>query len=575
MLVFALSWWGAAAADVAPEDLAIGATGTARTAGPGDRIETFPITILGVLDDAGVGFPLILIRAEGPFIERSGGVAAGMSGSPVYVDVDGVSELIGAIGFVFPESDHALALVTPIAAMRRVADAVTGAQRGSGDAKLPTSSAQSTVGDVAARDLHVPGLGRAVPVATPILIGGIGRRAQRLLEPAFGPDALVVNAQGGLEGSRKGAFTLEPGSAISVQFARGDVTIGAIGTLTLLESGRVLALGHALLSSGPSELPFSPAYVQAIVGSDVVPFKLANSGTELLGTFTQDRPAGLAGRAGALPDLLPTSVVLSGVGGGESLSFDVVRDPRLVPALVASAVLEGIDRSLQATGSGSARLAWEIHLRDGPPIRILDHVADERDVAFETALAILRPLQALTDNPFADPDIARLAVNVELTWSLEVADVVEVRSEVDAVRPGDKAIVHVRLQPYRQEPQVETFLIELPADLPDDGVRLRIRGGRERPEEPDVDDGEPPLLSFAELSAALSDRPAGNDLVVELVTDTGVERLARRPFPFVVRGIEEVHLERLPDATPSEDDVAGGGATGGVDDTEGADGDEP
>ena len=95
-----------------------GLTGYGITAGPGNVLERFDVEVLGVQQDVGLGFPLVLVRTSGELIEASGGVAAGMSGSPVYLQNEGEEALLGAVGYVFPNSDHQLALVTPIAAMR-------------------------------------------------------------------------------------------------------------------------------------------------------------------------------------------------------------------------------------------------------------------------------------------------------------------------------------------------------------------------------------------------------------------------------------------------------------------------
>ena len=123
--------------------VATGMTGYALTAGPGDVIERFPVEVVSVQFDAVPGLDLVLIRVSGPFIEASGGVAAGMSGSPVYLVEGARPALLGAIGYVFPDADHHLALVTPIAAMR---DELAGGG--------PPAS------------VDVPGYGRAVPVAS-------------------------------------------------------------------------------------------------------------------------------------------------------------------------------------------------------------------------------------------------------------------------------------------------------------------------------------------------------------------------------------------------------------------------
>ena len=81
---------------------------------------------------------------------------------------------------------------------------------------------------------------------------------------------------------------------------RGDVTIAAVGTLTRLnEDGTFLAFGHPLLNQGEVSFALEPAYVSYIVPSEVVPFKLADSGERALGAVTQD---GLRHRRHAGPD---------------------------------------------------------------------------------------------------------------------------------------------------------------------------------------------------------------------------------------------------------------------------------
>ena len=71
--------------------------GEARTVVRGTDIVTFPVTVIDVQRTAdGPGGSLILVRAEGPLMDETGGVAEGMSGSPVYVTgADGVARVIG------------------------------------------------------------------------------------------------------------------------------------------------------------------------------------------------------------------------------------------------------------------------------------------------------------------------------------------------------------------------------------------------------------------------------------------------------------------------------------------------
>ena len=76
------------------DNLKAGMRGYAKTVISGDTIETFPVEVLGVTGSESMGYQ-ILIRAGGGVIERSGGIAQGMSGSPVYID----GKLAGAIAY--------------------------------------------------------------------------------------------------------------------------------------------------------------------------------------------------------------------------------------------------------------------------------------------------------------------------------------------------------------------------------------------------------------------------------------------------------------------------------------------
>jgi len=99
-----------------------GLTGYGLTVVQGTRIDRFDVEVLGVVEQAGPAGDLILVRVSGPAVEGFGGIAAGMSGSPVYVD----GRLVGAIGYAFEFSDHSVGMVTPIEDMLEVLRRVPG-----------------------------------------------------------------------------------------------------------------------------------------------------------------------------------------------------------------------------------------------------------------------------------------------------------------------------------------------------------------------------------------------------------------------------------------------------------------
>ncbi len=89
-----------------------------RTVLRGTEISRFSATLLGIVPRASSPKNLILIRIDDPTVKANGGIAAGMSGSPVYVE----GRLVGAIGYGWSFSDNNLGLVTPIEEMAKAFD---------------------------------------------------------------------------------------------------------------------------------------------------------------------------------------------------------------------------------------------------------------------------------------------------------------------------------------------------------------------------------------------------------------------------------------------------------------------
>ena len=96
-------------------EIKAGMVGIGRTVFEGTELQDFKAHILGVLHNVqGPKRDLILARLEGGPLAKTG-VAAGMSGSPVYID----GRLIGAVSYsigAFPT--EAIAGITPIAEMK-------------------------------------------------------------------------------------------------------------------------------------------------------------------------------------------------------------------------------------------------------------------------------------------------------------------------------------------------------------------------------------------------------------------------------------------------------------------------
>ena len=517
---------GATIPDFPVADVVPGLRGSAVTAGPGNVLERFPIEVLAVQHEATLGFPLVLIRASGSFIERTGGVAAGMSGSPVYLPTPLGDALLGAIAYVFAFADHDLALVTPIGAMRE----------GAASAALGATIA-------------VPGIGTATPVATPILMSGASQRTAQFLRQLFrDPSVTPLPIQGAASAAADEQFHLTPGAAIGIQLLRGDIDLTAVGTVTAIEDGSILAFGHPFLGIGAVSLPIVPAYVTAVVPSLELPFKLANVGQRLLGTATQDRPSAVTGRVGLEPAMIPVTVTLSGAVSDSNWRFDVADDERLYPILTAIGVLGLVDRQLRQVGPGYAELAWQIDLQDGTRVNVLEQVNTGSDLSLAVAQLAGGPLAILAANAFREPGLAAVSLSLNLSTDQNVATIEDAVLEEAELVAGGHAIVHVRLQPFRQAAVVRTLSIPLPDDLSGE-YSLLIRGGdvgRVSPRLPEerADEEVDQPRSFSELLDALREQQQASELVVESIDDQGnIRRLLRLVLPFVVEESKELTVE--------------------------------
>lgn len=98
-----------------------GMHGVGKTVIYGQRVEEFQFEVIDIMQSGGgpVGTDkLILFRMYGPLVEKTGGTAAGMSGSPMYINGRLIGALSAAFSWQAPKRD--IALATPVEEMLKV-----------------------------------------------------------------------------------------------------------------------------------------------------------------------------------------------------------------------------------------------------------------------------------------------------------------------------------------------------------------------------------------------------------------------------------------------------------------------
>ena len=416
------------------KDLKPGMRGVGKTVFAGDRIEDFQVEILGVLDNIGPKQSLVLARLSGGPLERTG-VMQGMSGSPVYIG----GKLLGAVAMAFPFAKEPIAGIRPIQDMVRVAESPP----------EPARRASIGLGDTDLTGLFPPaedtlaGDTRMVDVATPVSFGGFTRATLEHFLPRFralGLEPRQGISAGGRGDSRMGqASALQPGSMISVQLMSGDMSIGADGTVTYIDGGKLYAFGHRFLSVGATALPFARSEVITLLPTLNSSFKIS-SPRELMGTISQDRNTGVFGELGRRAPMVPVSIAVSRGGKRlESYNMQMVGDRFLAPLLVQMAVFSTIDATERTVGASSVRVKGEIELGGASaPIRVDNMYAADNGSAVLASLSAALPLAYVLQSGFDSLKLRRVALEIESFDDKKQLQIDQVFAGRPEVRPGGK-----------------------------------------------------------------------------------------------------------------------------------------
>lgn len=537
-----------------PRTRAIGAilpgmTGIGWTTVHGDRPEPFRVRILGTLRDGiGPGRDLVVIKVSdlpGRRVVRvGGGIWSGMSGSPVYIR----GRLAGAVSYSLSEGPSPVGGMTPARYMERLADVPAGigasgrAATADREVVRVTGALAATVAESTGRSaLRTASLRRlGLPVAASSGVGGRRSFVTRQLRRRLGDVRVVSTGATSASAGTGLAAAPHPGQNVAGVIARGDVTLAAVGTVTEVCRGRVIAFGHPM--SGEGSVAFGAARASAVTIVDGLdPYKLANVG-RTFGTLDVDRLVGVRAIAGRAPRAFPiTAHVRSRTTGRTRTGRTVVSMPSWIPAVAADHLMYDIQAMEERTGPGTATLAWTIQgtrLDTGATwtLRRADVVTDDADVAYASALRLYLQLDTLVTDPSAAVRLRSVSVDVTITrgTTIDAVRTVEVsrnggpwqRSGPIAVAPGDTLRVRVGLRPRNGRTYTRVATLSVPPGAAGDGI-VQVTGGASMPADGcDPVDGLCPD-TFGGLLDALRDAPRGDDLEVSLVLGDGGDGTVR------------------------------------------------
>jgi len=527
------------------EDIRPGMVGVGRTVFEGTQLQDFKVHILGVLRNMqGPKRDLILARLEGGPLGETG-VAQGMSGSPVYID----GRLIGAVSYsIGPFSKEAIAGITPIAEMK---DATAVARRtNAANARLdlpitpeglsavlaavhnrvapfarrPADVQVLRVGDLAPQ--AAPQLGAMLrPVSTPLLLGGFEPEVADLVGNVFRGAGFNAVVSAGAAGRPEAAPNepLREGDAIGVALVRGDLEMGATGTVTHIDGDRIYAFGHPFFNLGPAEFPLTRAYVYTMLPSLMTSFKISSMG-DTIGTMQQDRATAIAGTLGKGPALVPMTVTLQsdrgqGPASPRVLKYQVVNDQLFTPLLAYVALFNTLTSYERQFGAATVSIKSKATLKGHGALALEDVFAGESPLLGASA-AVAAPLAMVLTNDIEPVALESLDVTVTTTESPRTANIERVWLDDIRPRAGRTVPLKILTRSYRGEEKITTVPIDIPANASNE-LSILVTDGRQlnAMEQRELRRSLQPQ-SVAQMLRVLNDTRRNNRIYVRLLMGT-------------------------------------------------------
>jgi hypothetical protein len=453
-----------------------GMIGVGRTIFEGAEQEEFRAHIIGVLKNViGPGRDLVLARLEGGPLATTG-VMQGMSGSPVFID----GKLLGAVSYSlgsFPREP--IAGITPIAEMIDAVD--TTAPRVNGrdlDVSWPATVDEvfAALGRVAARasaPLGALAAGASVvgpaaladlaprlrPIGAAMVYSGFDPVLDQQLRRALTAGAPGQAARGTAANAPPGA--LKPGDPVGMSLIRGDMEMGATGTVTHVDGDRVYAFGHPFMNLGPTEMAMTEAHILTYLPSLDTSMKISSMG-QVIGTMGQDRATAVGGVLGLRPEELEVRLTLAPERGPErDFTFHVLQDPQLTSLFAYVAVFNTLVAYERQTGDLTIGATGVLSFGDDGEVE-LDNFFSGPSAVGLAAGALTNAIGAASTNTYKAVRPERLDLRLEISERRETTTIE--RAWLDTTRPaaGGTHTLHVLLRDYQGVAET----ISLPLTMP-------------------------------------------------------------------------------------------------------------
>lgn len=538
--------WGAAIAQsttgfIHVDEIRPGMKGYGLSVFRGTEPERFDVEVIDVLHQFRPNQDMILIRTPHPLLDRARGVA-GMSGSPIYLD----GRLAGAYAYGWSYGTDPVVGVTPIANMlaelnrpvrldmfpgakplpnlpragstpRRLSkERLAGLPPYRGQQQVTALSTIHALQKKMARTQAPLGLDRAT---TPIMLGGLDDSIAHLLAKELEPLGFFATQSSTGNQAKRGPKRFEPGGAVAVQLARGDIAMTGVGTITYTDKrGRTLAFGHPMMDAGATGLPTATARVVHVLVSEQRSFKIAEA-AHSLGALVQDRQPAIVIDPDIEAAFIPVRVKVNGVAGAPKTEWrvDVASHRILTPTIVFGVIANAVKSTANDVTDVIFRARSKIGI-EGHGIVALDEQGfspmGAASPAVFSQLRMFGLMEAAFANAFETSRVTSIDLELDLQMSREVLQISDASVAYDEVDPGEEVTIYVRLRRVDQADTIRAVKVRIPNVAAGRTVRMAVAAGNQ------VAIEQPRAGSLGDLIEQANRRYPATSLVVALQMPT-------------------------------------------------------
>lgn len=500
LMIFVTPQAVSAMPEILPFDqLKSGMSGKAYTVVDGSgKIENFDIKIIGLTDEGKGSKRMIMAQAEGEVIKRTGGILQGMSGSPVYVD----GKLIGALAATLKEMDPYTVFITPIESMVELWNlpdpkarenflkiAAAEKERNKSKEDKPEDKGDSTAEEINPEDKDDSTIEEVkledkedstTEEVDALYINGFDASGIKFLQRELGLNNLQTSPTIVERGIQLDA-TLEPGSAVGVAIVYGDFSLGATGTVTVVDGRHLLAFGHSFTHSGNVNYFMTDASViGSVSGATGNGVKLANIG-KIIGRINQDRESGISGILGTFPAVVPINVKVHDniLDKEETYNAAIAYNENLIPKLGAAIAYTALNKMADSTAEGTVEIDFNIKTNAvaGGELARKNMFYNASDVGQVAILELMQALNIVCSNTKEESNIFGVDVNIFFDTERRTASIVSITPDKKVVKPGETINLTVELQPYRKPTEKVVMPYTIPFNAQQGNLLLEIHGG--------------------------------------------------------------------------------------------------